>query len=1055
MNVSTFIKRCAFVAVLGVTGLTLNAQTFVYEGLIYKAGTGAKSTELTVQKPGTKVTVGDPTLTAFTGKIRVPAKLTFNGTEYKVVSIGTALKGTDIEEIYIEDGVTTAGRGCLSNCGKLKKVRFPSTLAKFYGNDLQNDSLLEEVNIPANVKAMASACFSNLKSLKRLVIDESSDALDLDAVQFTGSLDKLEYLEINRPIDGKACFGNNQKGENQDLGRNLKSLKTLVLGGKYVSIHANYFENNPALETVTITSPIADMGERCFYGCGFAEFTVPAGVTAIPNNAFRNCPNLKKVVLGDAVTSIGTQAFMSSPVEDINIPATLVSVADMAFSGCNLSGALTFPEGFKSVGVQAFANNKGLTAVNFPATAEAVGDGAFRGCEAIAAYSVAAGNEVLAADGATLTSADKSVLLAVAPASELTALTGDFTELKPNAAFNASKIVSVNLPKCKVWGDYCLAGTSIESLALKGTYGRFIAANCAALKSLSIAGAEVPQGVAYKCAALTGVKFLNPVTTIKPQAFEGCAALQSLDLGNILAIVESDFIKDSGIKNLTLASAVAPATAAGVFAPGSDITLTVPTDLVATYKSETAGEWSYLKIAGDANLAAGPTDLGMPAGLYYAGEDGNLHCVYSDGQSDTYDVGGMPHAFQLLQFKNRIYGASAGKTFTYQNGADSGGDGKLFYISRIGGNTFQATVLDNAGGNAYKDPAGLYIYGDTLYVNDRNVCVRKISANSISLPINYTSWMENNWMSFYGVKWSYGCIKCGWAITKDQDAAGNPEPLYWVGMKYNGNGLYTFKEENVGTSTSNVGKGGTSYLTAISPIYTTFYIDEANKHIYIYMEKCAGDLKAGLYRVNLDDLIAKPEPATFEELNPVLVDGSPLAWEGSGANEHVGISQLSADETGTYLYWCSRKASAKDIENTKNAEYEAGGHYAWAEEYNADEPRHQDCIKRIKLGEAAPAVEIVAKDVRGYGVVPVNFEGSKKPEGGVNDIVVDNEAAKTLTVAGDIITSSVDAVVYIYDMAGNVVESNTVAAGQSFSVAHLADGVYVAAANGQAVKFAK
>lgn len=212
----------------------------------------------------------------------------------------------------------------------------------------------------------------------------------------------------------------------------------------------------------------------------------------------------------------------------------------------------------------------------------------------------------------------------------------------------------------------------------------------------------MPQGVAYKCAALTGVKFLNPVTTIKPQAFEGCAALQSLDLGNILAIVESDFIKDSGIKNLTLASAVAPATAAGVFAPGSDITLTVPTDLVATYKSETAGEWSYLKVAGDANLAAGPTDLGMPAGLYYAGEDGNLHCVYSDGQSDTYDVGGMPHAFQLLQFKNRIYGASAGKTFTYQNGADSGGDGKLFYISRIGGNTFQATVLDNAGGKDRK-----------------------------------------------------------------------------------------------------------------------------------------------------------------------------------------------------------------------------------------------------------------------------------------------------------------------------------------------------------------
>ena len=64
MNVSTFIKRCAFVAVLGVTGLTLNAQTFVYEGVIYKAGTNAKKTELTVQKPGTKTTVGDAAPTA-------------------------------------------------------------------------------------------------------------------------------------------------------------------------------------------------------------------------------------------------------------------------------------------------------------------------------------------------------------------------------------------------------------------------------------------------------------------------------------------------------------------------------------------------------------------------------------------------------------------------------------------------------------------------------------------------------------------------------------------------------------------------------------------------------------------------------------------------------------------------------------------------------------------------------------------------------------------------------------------------------------------------------
>ena len=34
--------------------------------------------------------------------------------------------------------------------------------------------------------------------------------------------------------------------------------------------------------------------------------------------------------------------------------------------------------------------------------------------------------------------------------------------------------------------------------------------------------------------------------------------------------------------------------------------------------------------------------------------------------------------------------------------------------------------------------------------------------------------------------------------------------------------------------------------------------------------------KAGLYRVNLADVEANPDPSTFGELNPVLIDGSPV-----------------------------------------------------------------------------------------------------------------------------------------------------------------------------------
>ena len=1050
MNISTLLKRGAFVVALGVAASAAYAQTFVYEGVIYKNASG----KLTVQKPGTKTTVGDAAPDKYTGDIVVPETIVYDGTTYTVSSIGTGFAKTDIESLIINAKITTLSRGAVKDCPKLRKVQLPATLTKFGMNDFQNDSLLEEVNIPAGVSNIASASFSNCVGLKKIVVDESAKPLDLDATKFGGgALNNVEVMEIYRQIDGANSFGVNS-GVDQRFGRGRHSLRHLVIGGSFTKIPDTYFENNPKLETVEIKSEIESMGYNAFAGAAIASFDISPKITAIANGVFQNCKNLTKVTMGDAVTSIGELAFFNTKLEQVTIPASVATIGQMAFSGTNLGGDLAFSESLTYIGAQAFANTK-VSSVSLPASLKTLGDGAFKGCVNISKFTIADGNENYATDGKMLYSTDKKTLFNVAAVSDITTLTGDFEEIAAYAAFAAKGITSINLPKAKSFGDYCFSETGIESLVLNGQMGRFIAANSPALKSLTVYGGEVPMGVALTCTALTDVALPDGVAVVKSQAFEGCSALKSLNLGSILAIVEADAFLNSGIKDITLASYAAPGTAEGVFPVGCGITLTVPNDLVDTYKSPASGEWANCNVVGDANLAVGPSDMGMPAGLYYAGEDGNLHCVYADGNADTYDVGGVPHTFQLVQFKNRIYGASAGKTFTYTPvGNAGGGDGKLFYISKIGGNVFQATVLDNKDGIDYEDPFGLYIYGDVLYVNDRNVCIRKISANSIALPRNYKHWVENNWLSFYGPNWQYGCIKSGWGITKDQDAAGNPEPRYWVGMKTAGNGLYSFKEENVGTdSGNNKGQGGEAYMTSIMPIFTTFHIDEANDHIYMYYEAGTGTKKAGVYRLKLSDIIANPKAATFDDLNPVLIDGAPVAREGSD-NERCGISQFSPDEKGEYLYWCSRAVSQKDAELSLDEKYSTTAGYCWAEAYDAANPRHQDCIKRIKLGEAQPEVEIVAKGVRGYGVVPVNFEGSKKPQDGVEDIIVD-KAEKTLAVAGDIITCSVDAVVYVYDLTGSIVACQSVKAGEGFSVASLAPGTYIAAANGAALKFVK
>lgn len=1057
MTFSTLVKRTALLTVLGVAGLCANAQTFVYEGVIYKAS----GNKLTAQKAGTKVTTGEAGPTAYAGEINVPDAISFGGKNYTVTSIASVFKGSKITKITIGDNVATIGRGCFQDCVDLTSVKLPANLEKIQGDLFNGCTALTEISLPGKSKEWSSNQFKGCTALRKLVIEAGETAIELGVGAFNdGGNSALEEVVCNRQIGTK--FGDVA----QQPFRGIKALKSFEFGGSFVKIPSSFLENCTALETVTFTNQPTEMGTNVFAGSGLMEFTLPASLTTVTSSCFQNCKSLKKVNLHNGVTSISDMAFYNAGVEAINLNEGLTSIGQMAFSGTKLQGALTLPSTLTRVGLQAFANNTAITEVAVPASVTTISDGAFMGCVGIARYTVAADNASYACDAnnTMVYTKDGATLIAFAPKCTATELTGNFTAVAPYAAYGAAGLKTISLPACQNWGDYSFAGTGVSTLAVAGVVGRYVAANCPELKTLTIGGSEVPYGIAANCPALAEVTFKDPITTVKQDAFNGCSALKALDLGNILAIIEADAFKAAGLTDIKVSAANPAAMAEGVFTEAmKDIKVTVPVDLVDAYKN--ASGWKYLNIVGDANIAAGPSDMGMPNGLYFASPDGNLYCAYdeADGKGfDKYDVGGVPHTFQLTQFKNRIYGASAGTKFVYSATSTVDGDGKLFYISQIGGKVFQAVVLDNNGNNAYKDPFGLYIYGDTLFVNDRNVCIRKIPADAIALPQDYPSWIENNWLGYYGSPWTYGCIKAGWAITKTENDKGEEEPLYWVGMKYNGNGIYRFQDKHVGVSSDKPGTKpeANSFLTGSSPIFTTFYVDEAHNQMYIYMEVCGSNeeslTKGGLYRVDIDKMEAMPEPGNFvTDWNAQLIDGSPVKYEGSGANEHVGISQLSPDEKGEYLYWCYRAPSKAEAETNEAQDYVAmkQGKYWWADKYDETNPLHQTGIKRIKLGEANPVVEMVVPGAEGYGCVPVNFTGSKRPSA-VADIIA--PAAKAdLTVVGDALIAHSNAFVAVYDMAGTMVAAGNLTAGQSLSLSHLTAGAYIATANGATLKFVK
>lgn len=1048
--------------VMGASGATVD-----YQGITYTIGTGAKKGQLTIAAPSAAIKAEG----GYTGDIVIPDNpVTINGTEYNITSVARAAfsNNANITSVHLPDGCVNFAAQQFANCTALKSVRFPADLTKFSGYLFYGCTALEELVIPGSITTLAQDLITNCTSLKKITIEAGETALSWDVAAVLNMNEvlnddntvktaqvPLETVEIHRNI-----VGFDQPATVPFRG--CKTLKNVIIGDEVTAVLPYYFENCTALESVTLGANVTSIGGNCFANTAISFIELPNSVTAILSSTFQNCSNLHSVVLGTGVSTIAEMAFYNSPVESINWPASLTSIGAYAFSGCKIAGDFVLPEGLSSIGVQSFAKNNFNTVV-LPASLSKIGEAAFMLCQNVNSVSIMSGNESYKVEKEAIVTADGKEIVFFPPASPTTEYTNTTaTKIWAHAFHGAKNLTKIDVSSIPNYGDYALAETGISEIKIGGTIGRYVLAGCPVLKKVNQKdGREIPFGICANCPELEEYVIDCEPNIVKQEAFLNTPKLASLNLGSLLTILEADAFKGSGIQSITVCATYPAAMAEGVFtADMSAIKVYVPNSLVETYKA--AEGWGYLTIVGNENLVAGGQNMGMPAGLYYASPDGMLRCAYADGASDEYEVGGLKHTFQLVQFKNRIYGASAGEKFVYSATGGVEGDGKLFYISQIDGNIFQAVVLDNAGGNAYKDPFNLYIYGSTLYVNDRNVCIRKIAAEAIALDINYPSWVENNWLGYYQAPWTYGCIKCGFAITEDKDAAGNPEPLYWVGMKYNGNGIFNFKESDINKS-SPVKPTFPAMLTSLNPVFTTFNIDTKNGYLYLYIEKAGSPaswssenvvecgpgedgtiIKGGLYRVKLEDLAANPDP-NYEKFKEIfkLVDGSPVRYEGSGANEHVGISQLSIDDNGEYMYWCYRAPTQADVDAQSNFSFQSGGRYPWAEAYDETNPLHKSGIKRIKLSDPEPKVEMVVEGVEGYGVVAVNYEGSTKPEGGVEMLPADDSNNDRIIISGDSFTLTQDAVVTIYTLSGVALSQDKVAAHVNNSLNGNATGVYV------------
>lgn len=890
--------------------------------------------------------------------------------------------------------VVGVGDNAFRNCAELTSITLPGTITKL-GSRCFDNTGLTELTIPGSVTdPLVSGQIGNTPSLKKLVFAAGTtpavvnvDFFGMSAEAKSG-LTSLEEIDLQRDINSSNYLNNQQPFHS------LAGLKKLVLGGDFTTFAGTMFQGCTALTDVVFEAgnKVNTLGVNAFNNCtGLASIALPDSVTVISESAFSGCTSLANVTLGKAVTTIGTTAFYGcKALTSIALPETLTTIGVSAFSGSGLTGNITVPAQVTAIGSEAFAGTK-ITGVTIPASVTSIGAAAFAPVTTLASVTVADGNTAFKVVDGVLLSADETRLLVSAHEGNLAkALTNANVTTIDKWGLGYAPFETVNLPALKTIGDYGFANSKLKDFTLKSdvVVGSNIFSG-SAIETLTFEDGrtEIPQGLAANCTKLTKVTLPTTATNIMKDAFAGCTALESMTLPQNVNYMEPGAVPAT-IKSLRVLNPNTPALAAGVFTPDqSNVECKVAPAAVAKFKA--AQQWQYLNIVADPTIQAGNSKLGCPTGLYFATTDGKL--MYKDEKGDLIDTKFETgdHAFTLQSYKNRVYVAVAGKNYGYQNPALPLGDGQLFYVNNSNGIFYRVTVLNNVGYVPSEDPFTMAIDSSTnqIYISDRNVGIHKMSADTTGIYGSVPFLVQNQWLPYYGTDIMWGAITGGFA----RDSKG----VYWWSKKFNGIGLMRFEDKDIYSDGKIAGKESRFHKMFAEVIIKTFYLDEKNNYLYMFVIQDPNGSKPGVYRISLDKL---RDPATDNDATGAtelkiadceLIDDSPVYLDngaGMSSGEIANIAQINGD--GENIYWSYVAAPSDDKAIPGSVAVDATNEL------------HHSGIKTIKA-TGTPKVTFAVKDVEAYGLCGATYVAPAVPDPesiSLNEDEVTVNLAETSTV---------------------------------------------------------
>ena len=296
--------------------------------------------------------------------------------------------------------IDTIGENAFKENTALKNIDVPSSVNDILRGAFQGCTALEKIEFKEGLHFIETNAFVGCTALKQMIIPNSIMLMTVNALEGCTSLQYNEY-------QNGLYLGNASNPYLSLVGIKDKTQKAFVMHDNCETFASSVFKEYTALEDITVSSNIREMGQFGFMYCSklnttvkdgakyignatnpylilvkadtsITSINVQAGCRAIDEEAFMNCKALEEVTLPDSLRHISGMAFREcSKLKAIDIPASVKSLNYFCFSKCTALETVTLHEGLTYIEPDAFINCSALKNIVIPNSVIYIGDSAF------------------------------------------------------------------------------------------------------------------------------------------------------------------------------------------------------------------------------------------------------------------------------------------------------------------------------------------------------------------------------------------------------------------------------------------------------------------------------------------------------------------------------------------------------------------------------------------------------------------------------------------------------------------------------------------------------